>query len=267
MKEKIFYYDVQDDVTDVECDLCDATVKVSVSEDGKFCVKLSKTENISIGNSESALYISQKRKRGRQQIEICVPQYVVPSIRLSGKRCGLEVNGGLYGEIKLAAESGKASVCDCAFESLEIIGGDLQATVSRATARTGLFIQLDKGDAIAENVFAPRAECRTKKGNLGFVNLNCKESMFETGKGNITATVTGDKDSFSTTLLAKVGTVSSSGEPREGAERTVQAYAEKGNIMLDFAQEEKGAEINFDDKADNADEAAAADAEDLKETV
>ncbi len=193
-------------------------------------------------NDENGIIIHQGKCgffiKPHQIIKIFVPAHTVPSLKIIGKCVDLTVKSGIYGELNLAAEDGNAALFDCVFESAEILGGDVSVHIAGSTVKSGFISQTDKGDVLAENTFFKRAEVRVKRGNIGIVNVNCKDCAFDTQKGNITANLAGNEESYTTTLITREGTANrESAASKDGADGNFHAYTKKGNIVLDFIEE------------------------------
>lgn len=234
MKENIF--NVENDINTIECEFACADVSVEEAADGIFKIEYPAAKNVHIGSGESGLFINQKKRLfgGKQRIKIFVPSHVIPSIKINGKSFDFLISGGIYGELNLNADRSNVYLSSCVFENVGISGGEINATLDCATLKSGLLFSADKGEVLAENTFSTRAEFRLKRGNVGLVNLNCRECTFEAEQGNMTATMAGSEEDFNTSLITKEGTVNRESAKRDGAENTFQAYAGKGNIVLDF---------------------------------
>lgn len=238
MKEKLFNLTVETDVNAIECDLYSAKLIVAQAEDEIMRVEYPDANNVHVACGDGGLIISQRKKPfiklKNQVIKIFVPAHTTPSIKLAGKRAECEVQSGIYSQLEVSVDGGAVSLSDCAFESVEILGGSVDTRINSSTIRGGLFVQVESGDVLAENAFAMHMECRVKRGNIGLVRLNCKECTFEAEKGNISATVSGGESQFNTTLLSKEGTVNRESAQHDDAENSFNAYSASGNIMLDF---------------------------------
>ena len=241
MKEKNYIYSVETDVNSIELNVKSASIEICEAEDGKFYAELPNTKNVFAGSDENGIIIHQGKCgffiKPHQIIKIFVPAHTVPSLKISGKCVDLTVKRGIYGELSLAAEDGNAALSDCVFESAEILGGDISVHVAGCTVKSGFTSQADKGDVLAENTFFKRAEVRVKRGNIGIVNVNCKDCAFDTQKGNITANLAGNEESYTTSLITREGTANRESSSKEGADGNFHAYTKKGNIVLDFIEE------------------------------
>ncbi len=241
MKEKNYIYTVETDVNSIEINATNATVEIFEAADEKFYTEYPNTKNISAANDENGIFMHQGKCaffiKPHQEIKIFVPAHTVPSIKISGGSINLNVKCGIYGELNFAAEDGSADLNGCVFESAEILGGNIDVHIADATVKSGLVIQADKGDVLAENTFFMRAEARVKRGNIGIVNVSCKDCAFDTQKGNITASLSGCENEFNTSLIAREGTVNRESAAISGADGSFHAYTKKGNIVLDFTGE------------------------------
>ena len=242
MKEKFIKFTVENDISAIECDFACAKVTFAEAKDGKFSVEFPNTDNIHTGSGDGSVVISQGRrnffKLKKQEFKIFVPAHTVPTVKINAKNFAADFIGGIYGDLSLSAENGNLSLSDCSFKSVEIIGGDIDAHVSNVTVKGNLSLHLEKGEILAENAFALHCECRLKRGNIGFVNFNCKDSAFDTLKGNVTASLAGCAESFNTDLITREGTANRE-SVTTAADNLFHAYTQKGNIVLDFLGEEE----------------------------
>lgn len=238
MKENIFRYEVTADISDIECNLYNARVEIREASDEKYAVEFPNTKNIEVGSNESGLFIHQSKQslfpRAEQEIKLFVPVHVVPSLKVYGKHSTLDVSGGIYEQIVTLFDDGEVAVSKLSVGSAEISGAAVSVHFDDVTIKTNMTVKTAKGNILAENTFASHSELRVKRGNIGLYKLNAKECALESGKGNIIATMYGNKESFNTTMLTKEGTVTGESVQREGADRNFKAYAERGNIVLDF---------------------------------
>jgi len=240
MENAIFKLDSNAETAEICCDLYDANLTVRASDDKQLKVIYTDGKNINVACGEHGLIINQSKRRFRvtaQTITLCIPAHIVPNLKICTKHSPVAIEGGIYGDTSFNSEDGKLNLHGCAFASCEVIGGAIDAYLSEVTVKTNLFTQLSKGNVLAENSFIYRAECRVKTGNIGFVNLSCKECVLEVSKGNISASILGAAEEFSTAIRAKTGTANREGKESEGAQKSVKAYTDKGNITLDFVGE------------------------------
>ncbi len=243
MKDKNFLYNVETDVNSIEINVTNATVEICEATDEKFCMEYPNTKNIFAGSNENGIIIHQGKCgffiKPHQGIKIFAPAHTVPSLKIYGKSVDLIIKNGIYGELNLSAEDGNVSLSGCVLESGEILGGDINLHVCDATVKNDLVLQTDKGEALLENTFLTRAEVRVKRGNIGIVNVSCKDCAFDTQKGNITASLKGNEDEFNTSIVTREGTSNRESSAMLGADGNFHAYTKKGNIVLDFVGEKQ----------------------------
>lgn len=257
MKEKTLNFSVDTDVNSIECDLYCAHLTLAAAKDGKLSVEYPQRKNVNVGSGDGTVLIKQHRRailgHKKQNIVICVPEHTVPALKIFGKHLSVEITGGFYDELNLIYDDGTVRVSGCSFKSAEIAGGDASVYLNDVTVKGNLTIQIDRGNVLAENTFATRCECRAARGNIGQVNLNCKDGSFDTQKGNITASLSGCAKDFNTDLITQEGTVNRDSDKPDGADGNFHAYTKKGNIVLDFANDDiNGARLDFEDNPDGA---------------
>lgn len=255
MKEKIISFNVDTDVTAIECEFACADVSFEEAADGIFKIEYPCTKNVHIGSGESGLIISQKKRLfgGKQRFKFFVPSHVIPSVKINGKTFDFTISGGIYGELNLNSDGGNVYLSDCVLESVDIGGGEINVSLDCATVKGGFHSQLAKGSILTENTFATRAECRIEHGNIGLVNFNCKDCSFETQKGNITASLAGCENGFNTSIITREGMSNRESSVKSGADGSFHAYAKRGNIVLDFIGEPQSEpEISEEREKENA---------------
>ncbi|MDE6075029.1 MAG: DUF4097 domain-containing protein [Clostridia bacterium] len=241
MKEKILNFSVDTDVNNIECDLYCAHLILAPASDGKLTVEYPDGKNVNAGCGDGTLIVNQQRRRffahKKQAIKISVPEHTVPALKITGKHLAVEISDGIYGDLAVTADDGDLYLSGGSFGEAEITGGDVSVYLNGITVKGNLIIKIDKGNVLSENTFATRCECRAARGNIGQVNLNCKDGSFDTQKGNITASLSGSADVFNTDLFTKEGTVNRESQKPDGAEGSFHAYTKKGNIVLDFEED------------------------------
>ena len=119
-------------------------------------------------------------------------------------------------------------------ENCTVNSADCGIQLSHCTIKGSLLANTKSGDVALEYVFATHIACRAKAGNIGAVQLNCRDTIFETGEGNINATLLGDEDAFDMVLNVKEGTCNRESVNVERNTAAFKAYAAKGNIAADF---------------------------------
>ncbi len=269
MKERNYIYSVETDITLIELNLTNAGVEIYGNADGRFYAEYPNTKNIYAANDENGIIIHQGKCgifiKPYQNIKIFVPAHTVPSVKISGKKVNVYLKSGIYGDFMFNAEEGDVSLIDCVTQSAEISGGAINFHIADSTVKNGLLIQTDRGDTLAENSFFTRAEGRIKRGNIGAVNLTCKDCAFDTQKGNIMASLVGSEGNYDISLLTREGMSNRENAINGDAEFRFHAYTKKGNIVLDFIDGQAGAELKFETENTEAAELPADERE--KETV
>lgn len=236
MKEKNKIFVIESDVNSIECELANADLNLEVSKDDVFKVEYANSKNVHIGNGESGLIISQKKRLfgGKQRFKICVPSYVLPSVTVNGKHVDFLISDGIFGELNLNIDSGNIYLSSGVFESAAISGNDINATVDCSTIKSDLFLRIENGSVLTENTFATHCECRLNSGNIGLVNFDCKDSFFETQNGNVMASLSGCEENFTYEIISREGTTNRENSVKIDAEGEFHACTQKGNVVLDF---------------------------------
>jgi hypothetical protein len=248
MSKKISIFNVQSDVAKIFIDANDAQVTIVSIADNKTSLSFPRGAAIHAACSENELIIKQSKKLfarffKKPQITLNVPEHLVPSVQFSGRSASLTLLGGIFGQLDAYLESGKVELSDAAFEGVEIKGNEVQFRAHALTVKGCLSCNIQSGEAIIENSFATHTECRNKGGNVGIINLNCKDSFLEAEHGNVTATILGDKKDFNVTLMAREGTCNSESDDGKDCTGAVKAFTGDGNIVIDFVEVKKEAEL------------------------
>jgi hypothetical protein len=235
-------YNVQTDIKLIAFDVYNAYICIRTTADKYLELQLSKNALIHIANTKGDLYIKQTRRlfanlRKKPTLTLCVPEHLLPSVQINGNQTALTLDGGIYENLEYYSSKGDVKVCDAAFESVAIKGGDINFAANNLTIKGSLICSVQSGEAVLENSFATHTECRNKCGNVGVVNLNCKDCLFETENGNVTATIVGDKNDFNLTLTAKEGTCNQESDEGKNCTGAVKAFTYKGNIYIDFIKQ------------------------------
>lgn len=241
MKNKFITYTPACDVNSVICRINDAALAIKKSDDQSMHVTLPDSGNAQAEAVECELYVNQSKRlrlpfRQKQRIEIAVPEHVVPKIEIFGKKCDVSICGGIYADVSVKCNAGIITLKDAAANEVSINGEEHDVYVNNCTVKNDFVTSVKCGNLLAEETYAGRTECRIKCGNIGLVNLNGKDCLLETEKGNIDASVCGNAQDVSVNLLAKNGTVNMENTVAEGAKRSVRAYTGCGNIVLEFCE-------------------------------
>ena len=240
MKNKIFKLEATAEINEICCNIYDATLIVNVYDGKELKVTLPDCKNVNVAVGEKSLIINQAKRFfnfKKQVINIEVPEHVVPNLSLTGNSVRLCVDEGIYGDLSLNGVQCELVLTSCAFASLQATVNKIDAIISEATIRQNLLFQVEKGQLIAENCFALIADCHFKSGNMGLVNLNGDNFTFDTVKGNITLTLAGCEEEYNTLIRVKSGTSNKPSMLNEGAQKSVKAFSENGNVLIDFVGE------------------------------
>jgi hypothetical protein len=239
MSKKIHTFDVQSDVTKISIDAYDALINIVSVSDGKTTLTFDRGPFIHAACSENELVIKQGKRlfaklRKKPQINLNIPEYLVPSVQYHGKYASLSLQGGIFAELDAYSVRGKINLSSAAFESVDIKGEEVALNISSLTVKDCLSCNIQSGEAVIENTFATHTECRNKGGNVGIVKLNSKDSFLEAENGNVTATILGKKEDFNLTLQAKEGTCNMDSDEGKNCSGAIKAFTGNGNIVIDF---------------------------------
>jgi len=254
MKESIFICDSEKELDEIDIDIYDCEVTLCAAEGDNPKVTFTQGRNIKVASGDKRLIICQTKRPlfcRKQSIKIYIPQHIVPSVTVHGKHPDITFDGCLYGDLSAACESGKLSLYHCSFKSVQITTG-AAVNISDITVKGNMYIQSLQGDVVAEGAFAPHAEFKLKKGNLGLVEMNCKECVLETLDGNISAAMCGKECEYATSLKANGGTCNRESIAKADAGKSVKAYAD-GNITLQFCGDKEKPHLHCEEEAAAAD--------------
>lgn len=241
MSKKTRFYNVESDIASVSFDVLNADVIVRAANDSTLGLETERAVNLWIANSDGQLIIKQGKRlftgvRKKQKIILFVPEHLIPSLSIYAKEANFAVEGGRFADLDFYAERGALELNDTVFDGVNIKGGDITMKANSITVKNSLICAIRSGETVLENCFAIHTECRNKHGNVGVVNLNCKDSLFEAEHGNVTATVLGDKKDFNLTFNVKEGTCNLQSELDKDCPNALKAFAYDGNVFVDFIQ-------------------------------
>lgn len=247
MKDKVCIFNADSDVAAIDCNVCDAEVRFVRSDDSKLSVVMPDAKNVHAGNDNGTLLISQTGRTAlfarRQKIVVRVPEHIVPSLAFNAKKCDLEIEGSIYKDITLIAESGDIAIRNADAESLEINGDRLTVAVSESTFKGNLYVNARAAEFTAQNAYAGLAVIRTKRGNMGLIALTFRDCALETDNGSITATLVGKREDFNMRIVSKSSSDNDAGlKTAARAEKTFNAYTAKGNIVVCFVDDDNAAD-------------------------
>lgn len=237
---------LKNDISAVECTVNDCKISFEHSEGEGAEVRYTRGVSVYTDKAEGKLIIRQKRGLltriifgNESEVKIAVPGHIVPRVLIRGTRAECYIEGGIYGEVEFAAAGGSLKAEGAAMESCTINSADCNTHLADCTVKGNVVTNTEKGDVSLEHTFATHTACRTKSGNIGAVELNCKDTIFEVGEGNVTATVLGDESTFDVIVNAKEGTCNKESLNIENNECSFKAYVQKGNIFVDFVDDKE----------------------------
>lgn len=237
MKTKIFKLEATAEINEICCNIYDARLNVIASEDKELKVTLPDCKNVNVAVGEKSLIINQTKRLltiGKQVITISVPTHVLTALSIISTRAEVCIDGGIYADLSLNGVGGELSVTNCAFASMQASCNQLNVNLSETTVKQNLLLQIVKGQLLAEKCFALIADCRLKMGNMGLINLSGNDLTFETESGNIALTLSGCEDEYNTLIRAKNGTTNKPSTQNDGAIKSVKAFTDSGNVIIDF---------------------------------
>lgn len=240
MKNEQFKIESTTEICDIRCCLHDAKFCVRVSEDDYFKVVYPSAKNINVALGEGTLLINQAKRHlafSAQNVTLFVPSHAVPNLIITGKNPTVCINGGILGNVDITLANGKINLANTAFLGVQAICNQAYVHLYDVTIKQRLFIRIKLGKLITENSFALNADCRLEVGNAGLINLSGNDFDVETGKGNVTLTAVGTEEEYTTSVRVKNGTTNKQSNLIEGAQKSIKAYAENGNVTINFVGE------------------------------
>lgn len=262
MSKKVRIFSVDADVTAINLELYYAAVEIAATASSVLEVEYEEDRRLHIAAVGGELYVKQDRRlisrlSRRPRIIVRVPDCLVPSVNATGDNLRLSLLDGLFDRFACAAENGKIFVKNAALSEAEIVGGNADCVVDSVTVKGKLLCSVASGGIVLEHCFALYAECRSKRGNLGAVSLNCKDVVFETANGNISVTLDGEKCDTNLNLFAKNGTCNQENRSEHpDAQHNLKAYTGKGNIVVDYLGGESEKQETTDEVGQSDGEAA-----------
>lgn len=237
-------YKIKGDVSKIECDAENCSVTIAHTDEP--CARAEYTRGTSINFDKGAGRLAIRQKRpllsrifgGESRVKIYIPGHIVPALCFTGGRVDCAMDGGIYGEVTFAAE-GAICADNAAMESCAINSARCDCRLTDCTVKGSLIVSAGEGGLTLENTFATHISARIKRGNVGAARLNCRDTIFETDEGNVTAEIAGDEGDFDVIVDAKEGTCNRESANIEGNTASFKAYSAKGNIFVDFVSGEE----------------------------
>lgn len=228
------------EISEVICDLHDATLFICAADGKDPQILFPKTKNVRIVLDEAKLIIRQTKRsicRRKQLITIFVPTHTVPNIDVKSERGCVCVADGIFGDFNLTMGVGKLTVNGSSFSSLYATCEQCHASVTDATFKKGVGLHIEQGKLLMENTFAYSASCRLQSGNMGLINLRGNTLAFATQKGNIVLTLDGSESDYNAMVKVKNGTTNRQKIINDGAQKSISVVVDEGNVMLNFVGE------------------------------
>ncbi len=242
---KITHSILNHDISCIECTGEECSLALEHTDGGCTEISYPRGTSVYLDGDKAKLVIKQKRTFLSRltgvpaEVKLLVPGHIVPSLCILGGCVDCTLTGGIFADVNFSASRGSISAAKACMESCTVNAEECDISLSGCTLRGCLAISVGTGDAKIEYTFATHISCRTGGGNIGAVELNCKDSIFETDDGNVTATVLGDESIFDVIVSAPGGTCNKDSLNIEGNLASFKAYAGKGNIFVDFIPPEK----------------------------
>ncbi len=236
---------LKSDVGAIECTAEECSLRIEHTDDAYARVEYNRGVNVYVEKGAAKLVIKQKKGLlsrifgGESQITVYVPGHIVPSLCIKGGKVDCAVDGGIYANVEFSAGHGGIKADGAAMESCTVNAQGCNISFAGCMVKGTVVTNVEEGDLSFENTFATHIAGRTKRGNIGAVKLNCKDTIFEAGEGNITANVLGDESTFDVIVNAKEGTCNRESLNIENNDASFKAYVVKGNIFVDFVSDEE----------------------------
>lgn len=236
---------IKGDICAIECSADGCEIYFEHTDAPYAEVQLSRGINAWVRKDGAKLCIKHKKGiisklfGGAYVAKIYIPGHIVPSVDITGGEARCKFKGGIYGDINFSAAGGNISADAVAANELTVNASACNLRLCDCTIKGSVAAATECGDVSFERTFATHICCRTKKGNIGGVELNCRDTILEAGEGNIAVTVRGDESAFDVILTAKEGTCNRESINIENNSASFKAYAEKGNIFVDFIPDEE----------------------------
>jgi hypothetical protein len=244
MSTKTNTFITETDISTININAYGASVLIESTNQKNIAVEYTENSQIHIASDNGTLIIKQERRpfnlfKAKAIIKLSVPEYLLPSIMFLGDRSNLEIIGGIYNNIECLANNGTLTITDTSPDKIAIKGSSVTLKANNLTVKTNFLCDIRSGDAILENCFATQLECINKHGNLGVIELNCKDSLLSAQHGNVSATIKGEKSDYNITVNARKGTCNCESDEGNVRPCSLKAFANNGNILVEFINDKR----------------------------
>jgi hypothetical protein len=237
---------IEGDISGIVCRLNKCKVSFFVEEGKAITMDADKAFKFKVCQEGKKIIVRQGARkildtfrRTKHTLKIGVPAHIVPSLSLTGTDIDLDIEHGIYRDFDIYSDKSTIQINDAAFEGIDVRSIHSTANICSATVKNSLYIGIGGGEILLEKCFALHTECRNKGGNVGAIDLNSRNNIFEAENGNITATIYGEPEQFNISIEAKEGTCNRQSSTIENCPRFIKAYTQNGNILLDFVKKEE----------------------------
>jgi hypothetical protein len=244
MSTKTNIYNIENDITAININACCAQILIETASQKNMTVEYVENNRIHIASNDGVLIIKQDRRpfnllKSKVIIKLSVPEYLVPTITFNGDRTNLEITNGIFKDMEYYADGGSLVLNTMSFDNIDIKGSGVNFKANNLMVKNNLLCSIRSGEAVIEHSFATHLECINKHGNLGVVELKCKDSLLSTQHGNVSATIVGDKSDYNITVSARKGTCNCESDEGNIRPCSIKAFAESGNILVEFIDDNK----------------------------
>lgn len=236
MKNRRFAtYRAKADVVKVDIGAYCADVTVVSSEGQRLYIEFSK--NLFPHFAESDGIVTLRQLKGplwrvkRTEIIVHVPECTVPDVRIDVLKGKVEFKDGIYNDADIYGRQVKAAIFNSTFENLTIKADELDVCAGGITVKNLANAFAADGRVEIDAAFCKKAECRVKKGNIGFCNSACDFALLNSEEGNIAASMVGKESDYTISLA---GAAVSGNENLSSSGKSIKARAARGSVVLDF---------------------------------
>lgn len=235
-KIKTIKYSESFDLLKLELDITRATVHIAVSGDNQLKIERLNHSHIIITEQNGVVKLKQIGSPlfHPAVVKISVPPCCVPDITANIKQGSLDINGGIYGDVTIRGGDAKIDITNCAMTCGQINVKTLSLDCEDISARQYMSITSFEGNTLIDNSFCTDLDVNQKSGNIGISNLKCHDSSLSVEKGGINLILNGYESEYNLMVYSKHGMCNR--ENTSGARHNIKAYADYGNITIEFSK-------------------------------